>query len=114
MTFQWRKKENKIFSNKSAKSSDASKSSSTRKSKKKVKSLCPLTCLCPFTVFCPYGSSKGSYFVVLEKRETAEHAKLLVDQIEKKSKRTQKILEKSLKLEKEKSKMRRLKQGVWP
>ena len=46
--------------------------------------------------------SNASYFAVLERQKTAEHAKLLADQVEERAKRKLKILEKSLDLEKEK------------
>ena len=47
------------------------------------------------------GKSNASNFVVLERRKTAEHAKLLTDQVEERPKRKLKILKKSLDLEKE-------------
>ena len=51
---------------------------------------------------------------ILERRKTAEHAKRLADQVEKRAKRNLRVPEKSLDLEVEKLKTIRLKQGVRP
>ena len=46
--------------------------------------------------------SDASYFAILERRKTADHAKLIADQEEERANRKLKILEKTLELEKEK------------
>ena len=100
-----KEKEDKIFSelwNNSAKSRDTSKSFSDRKSKSKS-----ILCLHSHTSAHSQpseltsssslqGESKASYFAVLERRKTAEHAKLLADQVEECVKRKLEVLEKSL------------------
>ena len=108
------------LSSKSGKSRDASKSSKDRKSKSKSNiSVHSRTSIhselsAHTRSSSSQGKSNASYFAVLERRKTAEHAKLLADQVEESAKRKLKILEKSLDLEKEKIEMRRLKQGVRP
>ena len=49
-------------------------------------------------------SSNTLYLAVLERRETADHAKLIADQVEEWSKWKLKVIEKTLELEKEKLK----------
>ena len=106
-----KEREVKIFSelsSKSAKSHDTSKSSSDRKSKSKSNiSVHSRTSVHSQLSARTHGSSlqgksNASYFAVLERRKTAEHAKLLADQVEESAKRKLKILEKSLDLEKAK------------
>ena len=106
-----KEREVKIFSelsSKSAKSRDTSKSSSDRKSKSKSNiSVHSRTSVhsqlsARTRSSSSQGQSNASYFAVLERRKTAEHAKLLADQVEESAKRKLKILEKSLDLEKEK------------
>ena len=95
------------LSSKSAKSRDTSKSSSDRKSKSKSN----ITVHSRTSVHSQLsarthssslqGKSNESYFAVLERQKTAEHAKQ-AGQVEESAKRKLKILEKSLDFEKEK------------
>ena len=106
-----KEREVKIFSklsSKSAKSRDTSKSSSDRKSKSKsnISVHSRTSVQSQLSARTRSSSSQGksnkSYFAVLERRKTAEHAKRLADQVEESAKRRLKALEKSLDLEKEK------------
>ena len=107
-----KEREVKIFSelsSKSAKSRDTSKSSSNSKNKSKSNiSVHSRTSLhsqpsARTRSSSSQGQSNASYFAVLERRKTAEHAKFLADQVEESAKRKLKILRKSLDLEKEKN-----------
>ena len=91
-----KKREVKIFSelsSKSAKSCGTSKSSSDRKGKSKSNISVhlrtslqsqPSACTCSSS---SQGQSNASYFSVLERQKTVEHAKLLADQVEESAKR---------------------------